>query len=653
MATTGRSSRSKTKPEKGAKLPQSPSSNSESDESQRARSEAKTRSQSETTSQRNEESGTDEEEQEMVVSTPTPSKHGGGKGRKAAEKKVKLAKTAATTQKSRSKGKEKEVVESVEGCESGEEDDEAEDKAPDSSKKKRRRNETAGASGGSSSRPPKIRKASTKANDATVTPSPSKDETKAVVDETWKSIITKGSGNSSKLLNKAAVARQIQKTIPGWQLGIDRDGGDDPSKWKFYDPDVVPKITQSTFHDSAGIHGLPANVILGERAVVRVLNCGISLNNRNKLWPGNFITSGWMNSNHAHRGKPALSPDGKYWAIDHRGEDYVFYGSDEVKVTDKNTTRLEPRNSEQIGDGLDPLLLEDSAKNDIGELKKSTNDGKTEVKHEREGSVASKLSGSRSGASRFKFSRVGDVDNAKLSPATASTALEGVVLDKDEVLDKIELRLKSARRGVKFVSAVAIRNLQELNAALVTTQYLQSLLSTICKKVADFKSAADNNEDGLDDMLADLDKSIRSEDGTYLADGIAQSLSLNGFWLDRKLPEILDAHPELKEVLVPDHSSAFIDVNSIAQRYLTKLPDNFKIEQLPTLTEEQRIFELSQESPPEKPEKSEKPKLPLLERLKGVRKENQKGTVKERNDATRKDTRGALKDTSKKGDKRE
>jgi hypothetical protein len=65
--------------------------------------------------------------------------------------------------------------------------------------------------------------------------------------------------------------RELQRgeTIKLWQYGVDRDGkADRPRAWKLYDPETLPMVYRSQFHDSEGVNGFPGNVILGGRAKV-------------------------------------------------------------------------------------------------------------------------------------------------------------------------------------------------------------------------------------------------------------------------------------------------------------------------------------------------------------------------------------------------
>jgi hypothetical protein len=73
--------------------------------------------------------------------------------------------------------------------------------------------------------------------------------------------------------------RELQRgeTITLWQHGIDRDGdANKPRAWKLYDPDNLPMVYQNQYHDSEGVNGFPGNVIPGGRAMVALLNAGVT-----------------------------------------------------------------------------------------------------------------------------------------------------------------------------------------------------------------------------------------------------------------------------------------------------------------------------------------------------------------------------------------
>jgi hypothetical protein len=80
--------------------------------------------------------------------------------------------------------------------------------------------------------------------------------------------------------------RELQRgeTIYMWQHGVDRDGNPDrPRAWKLYDPHKLPMVYQYQYHDSEGVNGLLGNVILGGRAMVALLNAGVSVRQRVSL----------------------------------------------------------------------------------------------------------------------------------------------------------------------------------------------------------------------------------------------------------------------------------------------------------------------------------------------------------------------------------
>jgi hypothetical protein len=61
--------------------------------------------------------------------------------------------------------------------------------------------------------------------------------------------------------------------ITPWQLGVDRDSDTTrPKEWKLYDLPFLPLVSQYSYHDSAGVNSFPANIFLGDRALIAVVN---------------------------------------------------------------------------------------------------------------------------------------------------------------------------------------------------------------------------------------------------------------------------------------------------------------------------------------------------------------------------------------------
>jgi hypothetical protein len=108
----------------------------------------------------------------------------------------------------------------------------------------------------------------------------------------------------------ATKAKKHQQEGPRvyFKPGIDSDGDPDrPDTWLVYDPEILPDINATDYHDSSGTSGFPCNVVLGDRAVVAVLDAGISENNRRWRWPGNFGADGRVPSKYRNTGRCAAT----------------------------------------------------------------------------------------------------------------------------------------------------------------------------------------------------------------------------------------------------------------------------------------------------------------------------------------------------------
>ena len=114
--------------------------------------------------------------------------------------------------------------------------------------------------------------------------------------------------------NAIAGVRELQAEaeLTVWQPTADRDGDSQrPNDWKLYDPAVLPLITSYSFHDSAGVNGYPANVYLGDRALISIMNARVSIRARADRWPADFTSQGKIQVKRIPRGQPALSPQGQ------------------------------------------------------------------------------------------------------------------------------------------------------------------------------------------------------------------------------------------------------------------------------------------------------------------------------------------------------
>jgi hypothetical protein len=77
-----------------------------------------------------------------------------------------------------------------------------------------------------------------------------------------------------------------------------------------YDPTILPTISTHAFHDSAGVNGFPANVILGDRAVIALINAKTPTRARGDRWPAEFTSQGKIVAKRIPRGLPAITPEG-------------------------------------------------------------------------------------------------------------------------------------------------------------------------------------------------------------------------------------------------------------------------------------------------------------------------------------------------------
>jgi hypothetical protein len=96
--------------------------------------------------------------------------------------------------------------------------------------------------------------------------------------------------------------------------------------WKAYDPFILPAITSALSHDSSGVNGHPANVILCERPAMDIINAGVSQRTRYKIWPGTYDSGGRIYKDHKHRGEPAYAKRGEVVITDFGDYSYTFSG---------------------------------------------------------------------------------------------------------------------------------------------------------------------------------------------------------------------------------------------------------------------------------------------------------------------------------------